>query len=100
MISTHMAYGFIFASLLTFILAQASTNSVTLLGSSGCFAILGALGGIFPDLNRIEQFGMTRRKTLHYAVGWGVITLILIGVRLVECACFFRSMAAFAHGCF
>lgn len=42
--------------------------------------ILGALGGIIPDLDRMEQFGMTHRKTLHYAVGWGIITLLLIGV--------------------
>jgi hypothetical protein len=90
MVSTHMAYGFVFASLLTFILVQA-TNSVIFLGSSGYFAILGALGGAFPDLDRIEWLGMAHRKTLHYVVGWGVLTLILIGVRLVGCACFFSG---------
>jgi hypothetical protein len=99
MISTHMAYGFVFAFALIFILAQAfPANSVTLSGSSGYFAILGALGGIIPDLDRMEQIGMTHRKTLHYAVGWGIITLLLIGVGysidltwLVGFACLFSG---------
>jgi hypothetical protein len=85
-----MAYGFVFAYVLIFILAHA-TNSVTLLGSSGYFVILGAFGGIFPDLDRIEQLGMIHRKTLHYTVGWGVITLMLISVGLVYFACFFSG---------
>lgn len=81
MISTHIAYGFVFAFTFTSILARAfPANSVTLSGSSGYFVILSALGGIIPDLDRMEQFGMTHRKTLHYAVGWGIIVLLLIGV--------------------
>jgi hypothetical protein len=77
MISTHMAYGFVFAFALASIFAHAfPTNSFAV--SSGYFAIFGALGGVVPDLDRMEQIGMTHRKTLHYAVGWGIVTLFLI----------------------
>jgi hypothetical protein len=81
MLSTHIAYGFVFAFALTSVLAHFfPANSDILLSLSGYFAVLGALGGIIPDLDRIEQAGITHRKTLHYAVGWGIITSLLIVV--------------------
>lgn len=80
MLSTHIAYGFVFAYALTFVLSRTfPAVSAALLGMSGYFVIMGALGGIMPDLDRIQQVGMIHRKTLHYPVGWGVMTLLAIG---------------------
>lgn len=84
MLSTHVAYGFVFAFVLILVLANLfPENFAILLSSSGVFAILGAIGGIIPDLDRIEQTGMIHRRTLHYAVGWGLATLLLIGIWLL-----------------
>jgi hypothetical protein len=82
MMSTHMGCGFIAGSVLAFILAPL-TNSPTVLGLSGILAACGALGGFFPDIDRIERLGpvqMTHRKTLHYPIGYGILALIFVHI--------------------
>jgi len=98
-----MAYGFISGFILTFILAW-FTGSTALLGLSGCFAILGALGGLIPDIDRVEQLGplrLTHRKTLHYPIGYGILALIFVyigiymNVKCIGCASLF--LGAWLH---
>ena len=77
--STHMSYGSVFAyglSLLfgTFLFPDSSSEIVSL---NVCFVLLGLLGGILPDVDRWEHVGFSHRRTLHYAVGYGLLTIFL-----------------------
>lgn len=81
MLSTHMEFGFIFTFFLTLLIERISTsaNSVNILSLSAIFVLLGFLGGIIPDIDRLENIGFSHRKTLHFPIGYGLFTILLLG---------------------
>lgn len=80
MIPTHMAYGFVLAYFLSWLLSRAVYPSAELMSLSGIFVIFGVIGGLLPDIDRLEQFGMSHRKTLHYPTGYLLLALLLTGM--------------------
>jgi len=104
MISTHMGYGFVFTYLLTLLVEKVifPSNSSEIVAFSTILVLLGLLGGAFPDLDRLEQYGLSHRKTLHYPIGYGLLALTLIAsnyffdsIWIVGLSCF--SSAAWLH---
>jgi hypothetical protein len=83
MVSTHMGYGFISAYFLAillekFLFPQSSSEIASL---NVLLVLLGLIGGAFPDVDRLEQFGfLSHRKTLHYMAGYGLLAIILIAL--------------------
>lgn len=80
MVSTHMGYGFIIAYLLTLFweIFLFPISSFEIASFNVLFVLLGLIGGLFPDIDRLEQFGLSHRKTLHYPAGYGLLATILI----------------------
>lgn len=80
MVSTHMGYGFVLAYLLTLFWERFlfPTSSFEITSFNICFVLLGLIGGLFPDIDRWEQLGLSHRKTLHYPAGYGLLAIILI----------------------
>ncbi|MBS7626305.1 hypothetical protein KEJ51_04595 [Candidatus Bathyarchaeota archaeon] len=74
-----MSYGFVFAYILVLLLrfifpySSSGTSSLNVF-----FVLLGSAGGLFPDIDRLEQFGFSHRKTLHYIIGYVLLAIILI----------------------
>jgi hypothetical protein len=94
-----MGYGFVFAYLLTLLLGFFIPNSnyptepFTILST-----LSGLIGGLFPDIDRLEEFGLSHRKTLHYPLGYGLLTIITIvfghlvnSIWIIGLSCFFAG---------
>jgi hypothetical protein len=82
MVSPHMSYGFISAYFLAlllekFLFPQSSSEIASL---NVLLVLLGLIGGAFPDLDRLEQFGFSHRKTFHYMVCYELLAIILIAL--------------------
>ena len=98
MISTHMGYGFVFSYLLTLMFEKVifPSGSFEIVTFSTILVLFGLLGGAVPDLDRLEQFGMSHRKTLHYPIGYGLLALALVAsnhlfdsIWVIGFSCFF-----------
>ena len=80
-----MEFGFIF----TFFLAQLIERIIpysgieSLWALSAVFVLLGFFGGLIPDIDRLENIGFSHRKTLHYPIGYGLATILLIGIAYI-----------------
>jgi hypothetical protein len=85
MVSTHMGYGFVLAYLLSLfsstILFPAASSVI--LSLNVCLVLAGLAGGLLPDVDRLEQIGLSHRKSLHYVVGYGILSILLMGVAFV-----------------
>jgi hypothetical protein len=57
--------------------------------------ISGALGGIFPDIDRNEEWGLKHRQTLHYAIGYSALSALLFAIGLT-----YQSTPLFVASCF
>jgi len=104
MISTHMGFGFVISYVLLFILNHLGMLSPSLIALIPIFVIFGALGGVFPDIDRKEDWGLKHRQTLHYAIGYGALSAILFAIGLTNqstslfmASCFFAG--AWLHSC-
>jgi uncharacterized membrane protein len=96
-----MGYGFVFAYFLTLLFGKVvfSANSADIVGLSVAFVICGFLGGLLPDVDRMEQLGFSHRKTLHYPVGYGLLAVLMIvlgyftsfRIWTIGLACFFSG---------
>jgi len=95
MISTHMGYGFVISYLLLFILNHLGMLSPSLIASISILVISGAVGGIFPDIDRKEDWGLKHRQTLHYAIGYGALSALLFAIGLTN-----QSTPLFVASCF
>ena len=85
MVSTHIGYGFVFAYLLSLLSSTILFPAVSsvILSLNVCFVLAGLAGGLLPDVDRLEQIGLSHRKSLHYIVGYGVLSIVLMGVAFV-----------------
>ena len=66
MVVTHMVTGLVLSS----ILFPLTGNPLVL--------FLGYLGGLLPDIDRLEKYGLTHRKSLHYPWLYLIFGIILI----------------------
>ena len=82
MLSTHMEFGFIIAffliKLTEWITPSASSESI--LPLSTILVLLGFFGGLLPDIDNLENIGFSHRKTLHFPIGYGLLTVLLVGL--------------------
>jgi hypothetical protein len=84
MLSTHMAWGFVFAYLLAFLFVIFVPSSYPAIVSATAYlAIAGILGGGFPDVDGWESRGFVHRNSCHYIIGYLFATLILVAVAVV-----------------
>jgi hypothetical protein len=85
MVSTHMGYGFVLAYFLSSFSARIlfPGASSAILSLNVCFVLAGLAGGLLPDVDRLEQIGLSHRKSLHYVVGYGILSIVLMGVAFV-----------------
>ncbi len=87
MMSTHMAYGFVTAYVLsvTFAIWVAPSTYQVLMPATAILALAGAIGAIFPDIDQAEFWApksigkyFTHKKTLHYITGYLILSSILV----------------------
>lgn len=95
MISTHMGFGFVVSYLLLLFLSHLGLLSPPLIASIPMLVIFGALGGIFPDIDRKEDWGLKHRRSLHYAIGYGALSALLFAIGLAS-----LSTPIFMASCF
>lgn len=80
-----MGYGFVLAYVLSsfsaIILFPAASSAI--LSLNVCFVLAGLAGGLLPDVDRLEQIGLSHRKSLHYVVGYGILSIVLMGLAFV-----------------
>jgi len=111
--STHMAYGFVFAYLLAlaFVFGVAPWTYPVVMPVTAWFALAGLVGGFFPDIDELESRGPVRirkyfvhKKTLHYLSGYLIASLLFMVLTIfvtqylilflgLSCGCF----AAWVH---
>lgn len=84
MLSTHMAWGFVWAYVLALIFSLSVPSSYPLImPATAWFVIVGLVGGGFPDVDGWESRGFVHRNSCHYIVGFLFATLILVGVAVL-----------------
>jgi hypothetical protein len=85
MLSTHMAWGFVWAYALALILSIAVPSSCQLvMSATAWFVIAGLFGGGFPDFDGWESIGLMHRKSCHYIFGYFFATLMLVGIAILS----------------
>jgi hypothetical protein len=84
MASTHMAYGFVTGFTVAILFTVAAPWASFMLQYTAVFAIIGAFGGLIPDIDQLQFCGptslrkyFTHKKTLHYLFGYLVLTILL-----------------------
>lgn len=112
MMSTHMAYGFVSAYLLTLVFSMvfpwASAGVVPI---TATLALAGLVGGAFPDVDQLEFWGppqvrkyFVHKKTFHYILGYLILSILLLilagsipqySIALLALAC--ASFGAWVH---
>ncbi len=97
MASTHMGFGFIFTYVLLQVLNKASLEA-TIVVPLPFLVLIGAVGGAFPDLDRKEDWGLHHRQTLHYSVGYGVASLLLLTINAFYSNSFILVLSCFLAG--
>lgn len=79
MVSTHMSYGFLVAYLFALFFNLIFPHNSSIITSYNTFlALAGLVGGLFPDIDRLEQIGLHHRRSLHYIFGYILLAIILL----------------------
>lgn len=102
MMSTHMAYGFVPAYLLTlfFAVVVAPSSYPVIMPVTAFLALMGLLGGIIPDVDSLESLGFVHKKTCHFIVGYlfAAIGLVVVAKLLPEWRVSTLALACVALG--
>lgn len=99
MASTHMGYGFIIAYFLILSSRFLIPSSNYSMEAFHCLSVLlGLVGGFFPDIDRWEKFGLSHRKTLHYPIGYGLISIVTMVFGRLESSILLTGVSCFLAG--
>ena len=93
MASTHMAFGFVSSYFLAVLFAThvAGYSYPVVMPITAAFALVGVLGGMFPDIDQLEFWGpvwvrkyFVHKKTFHFLFGYFILTVLLVVLALFE----------------
>lgn len=82
MATTHASVGFVSSSVMLWLLATVYSSTIAeVMPLASGVVFLGAIGGFFPDLDRVEvrkgSFSVVHRKTLHFPIGYLVLAVMV-----------------------
>ena len=93
MASTHMAFGFVSSYFLAVLFATCIAGYAlpVVMPITAILALVGLLGGLFPDIDQLEFWGPTwvrkyfvHKKTLHFLFGYFIATVLLVVLAAFE----------------